>query len=78
MRELVTDILTVTDDQLVEEMRFFGHTMKMIVEPTGCLGLAGLRNSGLDLKDKRVGVIISGGNVDIDRWSELTKSKNSR
>jgi threonine dehydratase len=39
--------------------------MKIIVEPTGCLALAGMRNSGFDFKDKRIGVIISGGNVDL-------------
>ena len=61
----MSDILTVTDKQLVDEMKFYAETMKMIVEPTGCLSLAGARNSGINFKGKRVGIIISGGNVDI-------------
>ncbi|RZT36485.1 threo-3-hydroxy-L-aspartate ammonia-lyase [Cupriavidus agavae] len=67
----VTDILTATDAELVEAMRFFAERMKMIVEPTGCLGLAAVLQQKQALKGKRVGVIISGGNVDIARFSEL-------
>lgn len=67
----VKEILTVTDDQLVQEMKFFGQTMKLVVEPTGCLGLAALRNCGIDVKGKRVGVFISGGNVDLTKYANL-------
>jgi threonine dehydratase len=61
----VTDIVTASDAQLVQAMRFFAERMKMIVEPTGCLGLAAVTQMKDALKGKRVGVIISGGNVDI-------------
>jgi len=67
----VDDILTVSDAQLVETMRFFAERMKMIVEPTGCLGAAAAMLGGLPLAGKRVGVIISGGNVDLLRFSQL-------
>lgn len=67
----VDDILTVTDVQLVECMRFFASRMKLVVEPTGCLGFAAARKMKSDLKGKRVGVLISGGNVDIDRYCVL-------
>ena len=67
----VTDVLTATDDQLVQCMRFFAERMKMVVEPTGCLGFAGARWGGVDVKGARVGVIISGGNVDIARFAQL-------
>lgn len=67
----VNDILTASDQQLVEAMRFFAERMKMIVEPTGCLGLAAVLQMKEALKGKRVGVIISGGNVDIARFCEL-------
>ena len=56
---------------LVDAMRFFAERMKMIVEPTGCLGLAAVTQMKDALKGKRVGVIISGGNVDIARFCEL-------
>eukprot|EP00804_Cyclotella_cryptica_P014796 CCRYP_015014-RA/>CCRYP_015014-RA protein AED:0.34 eAED:0.34 QI:0/0/0/1/0/0/2/0/191 len=43
MQHNVSQIMTVIDDELVQDMKFFGETMKIIVQPTGCLGLAGLR-----------------------------------
>ena len=52
-------------------MRFFAERMKLVVEPTGCLGLAAARAMKDAIKGKRVGVIISGGNVDIDRFCAL-------
>src|SRR3954464_7732947 len=71
IRHDVADILTATDEQLVDAMRFFAERMKMIVEPTGCLGFAGARHGGVDIAGKRVGIIISGGNVDIARFAQL-------
>lgn len=71
MRRDVDDILTVTDAQLVETMRFFAERMKIIVEPTGCLGAAAASLGGLSLAGQRVGVIVSGGNVDLQRFSQL-------
>jgi threonine dehydratase len=67
----VNDILTASDTDLVSAMQFFAARMKMIVEPTGCLGLAGALNVRDSLKGKRVGVIISGGNVDLERFCAL-------
>ena len=71
IRRDVNDILTATDEQLVEAMRFFAERMKMVVEPTGCLGFAAARHAGIDIKGLRVGVIISGGNVDLARFAQL-------
>ncbi|MBK5206753.1 MAG: pyridoxal-phosphate dependent enzyme, partial [Polaromonas sp.] len=71
IRRDVDDILTVTDEQLVECMGFFASRMKFVVEPTGCLGFAAARNMKAELSGKRVGVLISGGNVDLDRFCSL-------
>lgn len=71
IRRDVDDILTVTDDQLVDGMRFFASRMKLIVEPTGCLSLAGARTMKEQLRGKRIGLIVSGGNVDLKRFAEL-------
>ncbi len=71
IRRDVDDILTATDDQLVEAMRFFAERMKLVVEPTGCLGFAAARHAGLPLAGMRVGVILSGGNVDMARYAQL-------
>ena len=58
-------------------MRFFATRMKIVVEPTGCLGFAAVRALGRRLAGQRVGVIVSGGNVDGERLSELLRSHNS-
>jgi threonine dehydratase len=71
IRRELADVLTATDAQLVEAMRFFGERMKIIVEPTGCLGFAAARHAGLPIQGKRVGVILSGGNIDLARYAEL-------
>jgi threonine dehydratase len=70
----VTDIVTVSDAELVAAMKFFAQRMKIVVEPTGCLGLAAVRKMKEQLRDKRVGVIITGGNVDIERYAALLTS----
>ncbi|HEX4241773.1 MAG TPA: threo-3-hydroxy-L-aspartate ammonia-lyase [Steroidobacteraceae bacterium] len=71
IRRGVTDILTATDAQLVAAMRFFAERMKLIVEPTGCLGLAGAETLIDTLRGQRIGVLISGGNIDIARYCAL-------
>jgi threonine dehydratase len=71
IRRDVTDVLTATDPQLVEAMRFFAARMKLVVEPTGCLGLAAARDMKSRLAGQRVGILISGGNVDVERFAAL-------
>ena len=71
IRRDVDAIFTATDGQLVDAMRFYAERMKMIVEPTGCLSLAGAQHSGVDFSGTRIGILISGGNVDLKRFSEL-------
>lgn len=67
----VDDILTASDAELVEAMKFFASRMKMVVEPTGCLGVAVALGRQLDLRGKRVGVLVSGGNIDLLRFASL-------
>jgi threonine dehydratase len=71
MQALVQGVLTVSDEQLVATMRFFASRMKMVVEPTGCLAAAALLEGAIDLRGQRVGVIVSGGNIDLDRYAAL-------
>jgi threonine dehydratase len=74
MKKRVAKIITVSDEELIVGMRYFGERMKMIVEPTGCLGLAGLRKlvkSGEIPPGSNCGIIISGGNVDMARYCAL-------
>jgi len=69
MQRLVRDILTVSDEQLRTQMRFFAQRMKIVVEPTGCLAAAAVMNQLVPLRGRRVGVIISGGNVDLAQFA---------
>jgi len=68
----VNDILTATDDQLIDAMRLLASRMKIVTEPTGALGFAAARQA--DIKGQRVGVLISGGNVDMARFCALLGS----
>ena len=71
IRRDVAAVHTVTDAQLVDAMRFYAERMKMVVEPTGCLSLAALMQDAPACQGQRVGVIISGGNVDLARYAAL-------
>ena len=74
IRELVDDIVTVSDAELVDTMKFFASRMKAVVEPTGCLAAAAALQQKVDVRGKRVGVIVSGGNVDLLRFAELVSA----
>ena len=62
---LVSDIVTVSDAELIDAMRFAAARMKIVVEPTGALAMAAALQSKVEIRGLRVGVIISGGNIDI-------------
>lgn len=64
LQAYVREIVTVSDDQLRVQMRFFAERMKMVVEPTGCLGAAAVIDRVVNVTGARVGVIVTGGNVD--------------
>jgi threonine dehydratase len=66
---LVDEIVTVTDEQIVEAMRFAFERLKLVIEPSGAVGIAAVRE-GL-VSGGRIGVIVSGGNVDTTRFAEL-------
>lgn len=69
IRRDVDDILTATDDELVQCMRFFAERMKIVVEPTGCLGFAAARCMKDTLRGKKIGILVSGGNIDLAKLS---------
>ncbi|MEJ7901841.1 MAG: pyridoxal-phosphate dependent enzyme, partial [Thermomicrobiales bacterium] len=74
IRELVGDIVTVSDAELVEAMASFASRMKLVVEPTGCLAAAAVFAGRLDVTGKRVGIMVSGGNIDLRRFADLVGS----
>ncbi|MEO6918142.1 MAG: threo-3-hydroxy-L-aspartate ammonia-lyase [Collimonas sp.] len=71
IRQHVEDIVTVSDAQLISAMKFFAERMKMVVEPTGCLAAAAAFNQVWPVAGKRVGVILSGGNVDLQSFAQF-------
>ncbi|WLE62136.1 threo-3-hydroxy-L-aspartate ammonia-lyase [Burkholderia plantarii] len=74
IRRDVNAILTASDAELVDCMRFLASRMKMLVEPTGCLAFAAARQMKARLKGRRVGVLVSGGNIDLEKFCELVSA----
>ncbi len=71
LKELVDEVVTVSDAELVEAMKFFAGRMKMLVEPTGCLGAAAAFTGRVAVAGRKVGILLSGGNIDLARFAEL-------
>lgn len=63
----VTDIVTVAEQAIVDAMRLIWEVMKLIVEPSGAVPYAAVLEGKLDVRRKRIGLILSGGNLDLDR-----------
>jgi len=71
IRALVDDVLTVADPVVVEAMRFMFERMKVVLEPSGACALAALMHHRAQFRGLRVGVMLSGGNIGIDRYTAL-------
>lgn len=72
IRDRATGIATVTDEQLVDTMRLMAGTLKQVVEPTGVLALTAVLTGAIPVQPgARVGVVLSGGNVDLERFASL-------
>jgi threo-3-hydroxy-L-aspartate ammonia-lyase len=70
-RRLVDEVVTVTDDEIVDAMAFLFDRLKLVAEPSGAVGVAALLSGKLDPPAPQVGVVISGGNVGAARFAEL-------
>lgn len=77
IKELVSDMFTVSDHELLRAMRFLAERMNIVVEPTGCLAAAAVFKMREQLQGKRVGVIVSGGNVDLVQYAKLLQGDAS-
>lgn len=71
IQAMVSEVVTVSDAQLLATMRFFAERMKLVVEPTGCLAAAALLEAGLPVRGQRVGVIVSGGNIGVEQYARM-------
>jgi threonine dehydratase len=72
-RQLVSDVVTVTDDQLVEAMVVARDLLGRRLEPSGVAGLAAVLDDVARFRNRRIGIILSGGNIDAARFDELTR-----
>lgn len=77
LQESVRDVLLVSDDEMIETLTFLLERMKVLVEPSGAAGAAAVRHKKADFSGKRVGVVLSGGNVDLPRLSEYIAARRS-
>ena len=70
-RLLVDEVVTVSDDEILEAMAFLFDRMKLVVEPSGAVGIAALLTGRVEARGKNAGIVISGGNVGVARFAEL-------
>lgn len=71
----IEKIITVTEQEILNAMRFIWERMKLVVEPSGACSLAGVLSRKISLQNKKVGVIISGGNIDLDDFFKFIEYK---
>jgi threonine dehydratase len=73
IQRYVDDVVTVTDEGIVAAMRAIWETMKIVVEPSGAVPYAAVAEGKIDCQSKRVGIILTGGNVDLDKlpWMKI-------
>jgi threonine dehydratase len=71
MRRLVDDVVLVTDDEILTAMAFLFDRMKLVTEPSGAIATAALLAGRIDVGGARVGAILSGGNVGLERFVGL-------
>jgi threonine dehydratase len=75
LQKTAEDVLTVSDEEIIETIRFFLFRMKLLVEPSGAAAAAAVLTGKLPPDTKRVGVIVSGGNIDADLLSLFLAAK---
>jgi threonine dehydratase len=75
--ERVDEVVTVSDEEIVAAMAFLFDRLKLVAEPSGAVGVAALLAGKLDVRDRAVGVVVSGGNVGAARFAELVSAARS-
>jgi len=71
----VDDIVTVTEVEIIEAMKFLWERMKIIIEPSGAVPLAAILSKKVPVENKKVGAILSGGNIDIEPFFQILEKK---
>jgi threonine dehydratase len=73
IQRYVDDIVTVTEENIVSAMRAIWETLKIVVEPSGAVAYAAILEGKVDCRGKRIGIVLTGGNVDLDAlpWMKI-------
>ena len=71
IRKNVERIITVSEEEILQAMRFLWERMKLVVEPSGAVSLAAVLTGRIPVENKRIGIIISGGNIDLQSFFAL-------
>ncbi|MHA1689833.1 MAG: threonine/serine dehydratase [Promethearchaeota archaeon] len=77
IKKKVDQIITVSEREMLNAMRFAWERMKIVIEPSGACSLAGVMSKQIPVENKKIGVIISGGNVDLTDFFNLLENKIS-
>ncbi|MFW9942504.1 MAG: pyridoxal-phosphate dependent enzyme [Candidatus Thorarchaeota archaeon] len=75
IQQFVDQIVTVTELEIINAMKFLWERMKLIIEPSGAVPLAALLSNKVNAKNKKVGIILSGGNIDIEPFFHLLEKR---
>ena len=77
VRDKVDEIILVSEQEIVNAMQFLWERMKLVVEPSGAVSLAGVLSKQVDIENKAVGIIISGGNIDLTNFFDILRQNLS-
>ena len=75
IQEFVDQIVTVSEKEIINAMRFLWERMNLIVEPSGVVPLAALLSKKVNVNNMKVGIILSGGNIDIEPFFQLLEKR---
>jgi threonine dehydratase len=76
-RVLLEDVVTVDDERMIDAMAFLFDRLKLVTEPSGAIGVAALLAGRIEARGEQVGVIVSGGNVGVERFADLISGRGS-
>jgi threonine dehydratase len=75
IQKYVDDVITVSETEIIQAMRFLWERMKIVIEPSGAVPLAAILSKKFSVENRKTGVILSGGNIDLDPFFQLLEQK---
>jgi threonine dehydratase len=75
LKEHLHEIITVTEEEIISAMKLLWERLKIVAEPSGAVAFAAILQNNSVFKSKKVGIIVSGGNVDVSKLVETFQNK---